>query len=463
MKKHLLSATVGLALSAVTFTSSADDLAQIYQLAVQNDPALLRAAAERDAAQKQVDIAESAFWPQLTGQAGYTESTRESYNFDDSSQSYYLADSNTDGWDASITLNQSIFDWSTWKQADIAEKQAYQAEVAYRDAAQSLMLRVVNAYFGALQAQDDLAFAEAEKRAIERQLEQTKQRFSVGLTAITDVHEAQAQYDSAVAAEIQAQNAVDIAFENIREITGQYPNQLAGLQTQSFDPSKPTPEDVRQWVTKAENNNLSLMQSMVAVDIAEQRIKVEQSGHYPTVGLQASYSTGDSETEAEIPGFGTRTSNPPRLDNKSIGISVNVPIFSGYRTTALTEQARDNYVATSQTMVETRRTVERETRNAFYDVTASLSSIRAFEQAVTSAESALKATEAGFEVGTRTIVDVLNSTRNLFNARRNLAEARYGYIRQRLALEQAVGDLTPEDLQGINAALSEQADGTAAD
>lgn len=453
MKKHLLSATVGLALSAVTFTSSADDLAQIYQLAVQNDPALLRAAAERDAAQKQVDIAESGFWPQVTGSIGLSDSKADRFQ-----PGLGVYESESNGWNAGININQSVFDWSTWKQADIADKQAYRAEVAYRDAAQGLMLRVVNAYFGALQAQDDLDFAEAEKRAIERQLEQTKQRFSVGLTAITDVHEAQAQYDSAVAAEIQARNAVNIAFENIREITGQYPESLAGLQTNAFDPTKPTPEDVREWVTKAENGNLSLMQSMVAVDIAEQQIKLEQTGHYPTVSLNASWGTDDNETTVN----GT-TIDLPRLDSRQIGLSVDVPIFSGYRTSALTEQARDNYVATSQTMVETRRTVERETRNAFYDVTASLSSIRAFEQAVTSAESALKATEAGFEVGTRTIVDVLNSTRNLFNARRNLAEARYGYIRQRLALEQAVGDLTPEDLQGINAALSEQADGTAAD
>lgn len=462
MKKHILSATVGLALSAVTVTASADDLAQIYQLAVDNDPALLRAAAERDAAQQQIDIAKSAFWPQISAELGYSESESESQSYFETQQAYITLDSERTGWNAGINLNQSIFDWSTWKNAAIAEKQAYNAEVAYRNSAQSLMLRVVNAYFGALQAQDDLAFAEAEKRAIERQLEQTKQRFSVGLTAITDVHEAQAQFDSAVAAEIQASNAVNIAFENIREITGRYPNTLAGLQTDNFDPSAPQPANIQEWVKKAENGNLSLMQSMVAVDIAEQQIKLQQTGHYPTVSLTARYSTTDTETETTGQGF-NNTSNPPRLDSQSIGLNVSVPIFTGFRTTAQTAQARDNYIATSQTMVETQRTVEREVRNAFYDVNASLSSINAFQQAVTSAESALKATEAGFEVGTRTIVDVLNSTRNLFNARRNLAEARYGYIRQRLALEQSIGELTPQDLQDINASLSEQADGTAAE
>lgn len=453
MKKHLLSATVGLALSAVTFTSSADDLAQIYQLAVKNDPALLRAAAERDAAQKQVDIAESGFWPQVTGSVGISDSKADRFQ-----PGLGVYESEQNGWNAGININQSVFDWSTWKQTDIAEKRAYRAEVAYRATAQGLMLRVVNAYFGALQAQDDLEFALAEKRAIERQLEQTKQRFSVGLTAITDVHEAQAQFDSAVAAVIQARNAVKIAFENIREITGRYPETLAGLQTEQFDPVAPEPAEVRQWVTRAENGNLNLMQSMVTVEIAQQQIKLERAGHYPTVSLNASWGTNDNETTVN-----GDTTNLPRLDSRQIGVSVDVPIFSGYRTSASVAQARDNYVASSQTMVETRRNVERQVRTAFYDVNASLASIRAFEQAVTSAKSALKATEAGFEVGTRTIVDVLNSTRNLFNARRNLAEARYGFIRQRLTLEQSIGDLTPEDLQGINAALSESADGTAAE
>ena len=440
MKKHLVSITVGLALATASFTTSAEDLRDVYQLAVKNDPALLRAAAERDAAQKNVDIANSAFWPQIAGEVGISDSSSESFQ---PGLGTYKRDSNG---------------WSTWKESDIANKQAYRAEVAYQAAEQSLRLRVVNAYFGALQAKDDLAFAQSEKRAIERQLEQTKQRFSVGLTAITDVHEAQAQYDSAVAREIQARNAVEIAMENIREITGQYPQSLAGLNTDTFSPSDPQPAEVLRWVKKAENNNLNLMQSMVNVDIAEQQIEVNQAGHYPTVGLTASYSTQDSETTID----GT-TIDLPRLDTRSIGVKVSVPIFSGFRTSSQVAQARDNYVAASQSMVETQRSVERQVRNAYYEVNASIASIRAFQQAVTSAESALKATEAGFEVGTRTIVDVLNSTRNLFDARRNLAQARYGYIRQRINLEQTVGELQADDLQAINESLSENVDSTAAE
>lgn len=461
MKKHLLSAAVGLALTTASFTSNAEDLAQIYRLAVDNDPTLLRAAAERNAAQKGIDIAKSGFLPQISGEAGYSDSTSESPQVFESGIQVF--DSDSSGWQAGVTLNQSIFDWSVWKNSDIAEKQAYQSEVAYSNAQQDLMLRVVNAYFQALQARDDLSFAEAEKKAIERQLEQTKQRFSVGLTAITDVHEAQAQYDSAVAREIQARNAVEIALEDIREITGQYPQTLAALDTDTFSPSSPAPDDVRQWVKKAESGNLSLLESKVLVDIAEQQIQVSQSGHYPTVSLQASYSTQDNERTITTDNGQPQTTNLPRLDSRSIGLNVSVPIFSGFRTSSEVAQARDNYVASSQQMVQTRRNIEREVRNAYYQVTASIASINAFQQSVVSAESALKATEAGFEVGTRTIVDVLDSTRNLYNAKRNLSEARYGYIRQILTLEQAAGQLQEQDLMAINSSLSENVQGTAAD
>ena len=457
MKKHLLSAAVGIALTTVSFTSNAEDLAQIYRLAVDNDPTLLRAAAERNAIQKGVDIAKSGFLPQVNGEAGYSESTSDSPQFVNNQIQKFAIDSS--GWQAGVTLNQSIFDWSVWKNADIAEKQAYQAEISYSNAQQELMLRVVNAYFQALQAKDDLSFAEAEKKAIKRQLEQTKQRFSVGLTAITDVHEAQAQYDSAVAREIQARNAVEIAYESIREITGQYPQTLAALDTETFSPSDPAPEDVMKWVKKAENSNLSLLESMVQVEIAEQQIKLQQAGHYPTVSLSANYSANDIDRTIQ----GEPSPDTGRLDSRSIGLNVSVPIFSGFRTSAEVSQARDNYVASSQQMVQTRRQIEREVRNAYYEVSASIASISAFQQSVVSAESALKATEAGFEVGTRTIVDVLNSTQNLYNAKRNLSEARYGYIRQMLRLEQAAGQLQENDLLAINSSLSEDVEGTAAD
>lgn len=447
MKKKILSALIGFSFAASSSATYADDLAQIFQLALQNDPTLKQAQAQRDAAQKNVDIAQADWWPQVGFEAGYSRSQRETMNFDSTGSSYMYDITNT-GWNAGLNLSQTLFSKAVWEQTKIADKQAYQAEVNYLSERQKLMVRVVNAYFSVLERSDDLEFAQAEKRAIERQLEQTKQRFSVGLTAMTDVHEAQAQFDNAVAQEIQAKNAVEIAQESLREITGQYHQELAELDTESFSPTSPAPANADAWVTSAEDKNLQLLVQRVAVEISEQQIKLAQAGHYPNVSLDASYSTQDSESKVE--GI---TSNTPRMDSSSIGVKVRVPLFSGFRTTAQTEQARANYVASSQQMEFTRRGVEREVRNAYYDVVAAISTIRALEQAVVSAESALNATQTGFEVGTRTIVDVLNSTRNLFNARRNLSTARYNYIRRSLTLQQASGKISEQDLMAINASL----------
>jgi outer membrane protein len=448
MKKHVLSVLVGLTFSATTSVAYADDLAQVFQLALQNDPTLQQVDAQRRAAQKGIDITKSAFWPQVNLSAGYSRSESESATYDSVAQSFIVVDSENRGWNAGLNLSQTVFDMNVWDRAELSEKQAYQAEVNYLSVRQQLMIRVVNAYFTVLERQDDLEFATAEKKAIERQLEQTKQRFSVGLTAITDVHEAQAQYDTSVAAEIQAKNAVEIAQESLREITGRYHQDLAQLNTETFSPESPEPADAMQWVKIAEDKNLQLLVQRVSVEIAEQQIDLARNGHLPTVSLNGSYSTRDTTTTVR----GNEV-DFPRMDSNSIGLSLNVPFFTGFRTSAEVDQARENYVASSQELEGVRRGVERQVRNAFYDMVASQATIRAFEQAVVSAESALKATQTGFEVGTRTIVDVLNSTRNLYNARRNLSSARYGYIRQYLTLKQASGQISEQDLVAINASL----------
>jgi len=246
----------------------------------------------------------------------------------------------------------------------------------------------------------------------------------------------------------QAKNAVEIAQESLREITGRYHQDLAQLNTETFSPESPEPADAMQWVKIAEDKNLQLLVQRVSVEIAEQQIDLARNGHLPTVSLNGSYSTRDTTTTAR-----GNEIDMPRMDSNSIGLSLNVPIFTGFRTSSEVDQARENFVASSQELEGVRRGVERQVRNAYYDVVASQSTIRAFEQAVVSAESALKATQTGFEVGTRTIVDVLNSTRNLYNARRNLSSARYGYIRQYLTLKQASGQISEQDLVAINASL----------
>ncbi|WP_341501869.1 outer membrane channel protein TolC [Gallaecimonas sp. GXIMD4217] len=431
MKKSLLSLLVGLGLSQ---QAQAVDLMDVYKQALQNDPQLLQSAAQKDVAAAGVGINRASLLPQLSAQFGYA------WNDSEFAQGGQVIGDSSHGWDATLNLSQEIYHHDSWIRLDRAEKQATQATVAYSADVQALMIRVANAYFNVLLAQDTLAFRQAEKRAIERQLEQTKQRFAVGLTAITDVHEAQAQYDTALANEIQAQNDLENSYEGLSEITGVNYDNLDVLNTKKFSPTLPDGM-VEAWVKRAEDQNLNLQASRMGVEIARDDIKTAQAGHYPTVDLTARYNTADD-------------ASGPRLDNSSIGIGVTVPLFSGYRTTSQVEQAKANYQVTAQQLEQTYRSVVRSVRNTYNNVRASLSSVKAFEQSEISSQSALEATEAGFEVGTRTIVDVLNANRQLYQTKQQLAQARYTYINNILALKQAEGSLGEADLDAINAVLT---------
>ena len=450
MKKTLLSTLLatGFAMFSV---QGADDLQSIYQLATQKDPQLLKAIANRDAAKQGIDVSKARLLPQVNLTAGYTKLMAERAQLLDAG--LVIVDNETNGWNAQLNLTQSVFDWTNWENLNTAEKRAMQSQTNLDAAIQALIVRVSQTYFNVLKAVDDLGFAEAEKRAIERQLEQTKQRFAVGLTAITDVHEAQAQFDSAVARQIAAQNNLETAREALREITGQYHSELASLNTDKFATQTPSPATADEWVKLSEELNLTLKANKLALEIAQNDIDNAVAGHYPTVTLDATYGTADNTTENTLAGQ-TQKTNLPRLDTKQIGLNLQVPLYSGGATTAQTSVARANYVAVSQDLELSYRTAVRQVRSSFNDINANIATIRALEQAVISAESALNATEAGFEVGTRTIVDVLQSTRNLFEARRNLSGARYNYVVAILTLKQAAGNLSEQDLLAINQALA---------
>lgn len=450
MKKTLLSTLLatGFAMFSV---QGADDLQSIYQLATQKDPQLLKAIANRDAAKQGIDVSKARLLPQVNLTAGYTKLMAERAQLLDAG--LVNVDNETNGWNAQLNLTQSIFDWTNWENLNTAEKRAMQSQTNLDAAIQALIVRVSQTYFNVLKAVDDLGFAEAEKRAIERQLEQTKQRFAVGLTAITDVHEAQAQFDSAVARQIAAQNNLETAREALREITGQYHSELASLNTDKFATQTPSPATADEWVKLSEELNLTLKANKLALEIAQNDIDNAVAGHYPTVTLDATYGTADNTTEYTLAGQ-TQKTNLPRLDTKQIGLNLQVPLYSGGATTAQTSVARANYVAVSQDLELSYRTAVRQVRSSFNDINANIATIHALEQAVISAESALNATEAGFEVGTRTIVDVLQSTRNLFEARRNLSGARYNYVVAILTLKQAAGNLSEQDLLAINQALA---------
>ena len=446
MKKTLLGTLVGSALALLSVQANAENLQTIYQLATKKDPQVLKAAATRDAAKAGIDVSRARLLPQIGLSMSATKSNSEQFYLVDNLQ----FETESRQKDITLQLQQSVFDWSNWENLAIAEKVALQSQTAYNATVQALIVRTSQAYFDVLSAEDDLSFVVAEKRAIERQLEQTKQRFAVGLTAITDVHEAQAQYDSAVAREIATQNTLEIAREALREITGEYHPELDSLNTSRFSTSQPTPANPVDWVEIAQDNNLELKVRKLAVQISEHNMTVAEAGHYPTVDF--TMQKGFSDNKFTLKETGT-VNNPPRQDSESIGLSLNVPIYAGGAVVANQDVRRANYVEASEDLELSYRSVVRQVRSNYNNVGALISSTKALEQAVVSAESALKATEAGFEVGTRTIVDVLQSTRNLFDARRNLSKARYDYILSVLALKQAAGTLTEADLFTVNKAL----------
>jgi outer membrane protein len=465
MNKKLLPFIISLTLGSVSTLAGADSLNEVYQLALSKDPQVLRAAAVVDSNKEGIVQARSSLFPQITFSTSASKSFSEgSRNVDFSGTPIYYPSENEDiSTGYSFQLSQEVFSMATWQNLDNAEKTALQSEVNHTLAKQNLISRVTQVYFDILKAQDGLELARAENKAIERQLEQTNQRFKVGLTAITDVHEAQAQFDTSVATVIRTQNDVEIQKELLREITGQYHNQLSVLNTERFSTAK-LEKSATDWVNLAQTNNQELQAQTISMDIAKNNIDRAFSGHLPTVSMSASLgrsNTNASESTLDAPQDVLTELRRPRVirdnptptDSKSIGISVSVPIFSGFATESGVKQAQANYVVASEDRELAYRRIVRTVRTSYANVLTLVSTIKAQEQALVSAESALKATEAGFEVGTRTIVDVLESTQNLFSAKRTLSSSRYDYIMAVLNLKLAAGTVSEADVNAINKGL----------
>ena len=433
----MTSIIIGIACAASSAVAYAQDLLSTYELAKANDPVVLKAEAQFKASKEGIVQARSALLPQIGAEAEYgtlKDKVRGGATFRDNDTS-----------SVGISFSMELYHHDTWLKLDNAKKTAHQADLAYQSAKQDLITRVTTAYFDVLKSKDDLEFANAEKAAIERQLEQTKQRYSVGLTAVTAVHEAQAQFDNALTAVIQAENNVFNAEEALRVITNVYPRDLNVLNTDRFSASRPSPDSANEWQQTAEAKNLDLIIQKISVDIAKENISIARSGHYPTLSLNGSVSRSDTDNNL--------LNETEKTQRETLGIKLTVPIYSGGFTTSSVRQAQNNYVAASQDLQRTHRDIVRNARNSYNTVIAAVSGIKALEQSVISAESALKATEAGFEVGTRTIVDVLNSTQNLYNAKRNLSSTRYNYIQAILNLKRAGGTISEQDIAAINQGL----------
>ncbi|MBG0755428.1 outer membrane channel protein TolC [Vibrio cidicii] len=436
--KKLLPLLIGAVLGGLNTSAWADSLAEIYDLSKQNDPQLLSVKAKRDAAFEAITSSRSSLLPQINLTAGYNL-TRGDTDLDAGGS----RDNDQNTLSAGISFSQELYKRSSWITLDNAEKTARQADASYAATQQALILRVAQAYFAVLKAQDNLDFVRAEKAAVARQLEQTKQRFEVGLSAITDVHDAQAQYDGVLADEVLAENSLTNSYEALREITGQEHKNLNVLDTKRFTASRSsTPAEA--LIEEAQEKNLSLLSARIATDIAKENISLASSGHLPSLTLDGGYNYAD---------IGSSESSDGTTNNFNIGLNLNVPLYTGGNITSQTKQAEFNYVATSQDLEATYRGVVKEVRAQKNNINASIGALRAYEQSVVSAKSALEATEAGFDVGTRTIVDVLDATRRLYDANKNLSDARYNYILSVLQLRQAVGTLSEQDILDVDAGL----------
>lgn len=435
--KKLLPLFIGIAANTLSPIVGADDLIQVYEQAKKSDPTLLQAGATRDAAFAAIETRRGVLLPQINLSAGY--------NLSRNSKAAINGLSNTNTLSGGLDVTQELFNRNSWINLDIAEITARQADAVYAAQQQALILRLSDAYFNVLRAIDDLIFIRAEKTAVGRQLEQTKQRFEVGLSAITDVHDAQAQYDSVLAQEILSENQVNNSYEELREITGERHSELSVLNTKTFSPSRPE-QTIDALIAKAQEQNLMLLASRISQDASKKQISLAESAMLPSLSLNAGYGYNNQNNS---------TDSRRDLINSELtgGINFSMPIYTGGTINASILEAQFNYVASSEALEGTYRSTVKDVRAYFNNINASIGALRAFKQTVISARSALEATEAGFEVGTRTIVDVLDATRRLYDANRNLSDSRYDYIINMLQLRQAVGDLSEKDLEAINEGL----------
>ncbi len=415
----------------------ATDLMEAFALAAESDPEFRRVAAAKRAIMEQRPQAISQLLPSIQGRGtSYFNDQQIKLERDLVGRDGDVA-FNSHGY--SIDLTQPLFRVDRFLRLWQANSRISQAEAEYTSAQQDLMLRLAERYFTVLANLDNLSFARAEKKSLSRQLEQAQQRFDVGLTAITDVQEAQAGHDRAVAQEIAAENNVNNAREALREIIGAYPEALAVLGD-AMPLIEPDPNDIETWTETALAQNLQVISAQYAVDATRTELKVQYAGHLPTLDAVARYGYDKSGGR-----FGST-----QVKSDVVGLELNVPLFQGGFTTSRGREARARLDESLERLEFARRGAQRQTRESYLGVISGISQVAAFKQALLSSETALQATEAGFTVGTRTAVDVIDAERGRSEAKRDLARARYDYILSSLTLKQAAGTLTDADLQLIN-------------
>ncbi|MBM7061199.1 TolC family outer membrane protein [Pseudomonas sp. UL073] len=436
-------ASNGLAWADTAPLTAKTDLVSVYQEAVRNNADLAAARADYEATKEIVPQARSGLLPQINGGANLTDTrTDVETSVGDPSLS-------RSGTVYQATLSQPIFRADRWFQLKAAKEVDEQAALQLSATEQNLILQSAQTYFAVLRAQDTLASTKAEEAAFKRQLDQANERFDVGLSDKTDVLEAQAGYDTARANRILAQRAVDDAFQALTTLTNRDYNALEGIK-HSLPVLAPSPNDAKAWVDTAAQQNLNLLASNHAVDAAEETLRQRKAGHAPTLDAVAQYQKGDNDAL----GFTNSDANPGvryngDVEQRSIGLQLNIPIYSGG---LISSQAREAYARLNQSEQQReslRRQVVQNTRDLHRAVNTDVETVSARKQSIISNQSALEATEVGYQVGTRNIVDVLDAQRQLYSSVRNYNDARYDYILDNLRLKQVAGTLSPADLEAL--------------
>jgi outer membrane protein len=425
---------LGLAIGITAATGlQAGDLVDTYERARTEDPQFAQAMADYRAAQEQWPQARAGVLPRLDVSASTAEVETEDNNT-----------GRTNDYDEDtirVELRQPLFDWQAFTELDRAEAAVARAEAELAAAKQELVIRVAEAYFNVLTAREAYRFAQAEQRAVKRQLEQARERFNVGLIPVTDVKEAQASYDLAVSRALETQNNLGRAREALRKITGRRVESLAGT-IDEIPLESPQPADQSAWVDRALENNPDYLSARSAAEAARHQVRQARAGYYPSVEVFARRTERDSAT----------------IDNTEdrIGVELTWNLFNGGATYAQNDQARAEFQRAQAAVTEARRSVGQRTRDAYRALASTRAQVEALRQGVESSRARVEATRSGFEVGTRTSVDVLNAVRDLYRGQRDLSEARNNYIVNRLRLQQATGTLADEDVRRVNEWLDDE-------
>ncbi|SDJ99873.1 TolC family outer membrane protein [Microbulbifer yueqingensis] len=458
LKTMLAAAVIGLG----SMQAQASTLWEIYQLALDNDPQLAADRAAYHAGLEAKNRGRSALLPQINGSAEASSTSSTSTQFDYTFTPEVVIptpnsrDTDVDDRVYSARLDQALFDATAWFGYKQGKKTSEQAAAEFSANQQEMMLRVATTYFDVLRAYDVLEAAQAEEEALAKQLEQTRQRFEVGLTAITDVYDSEAAYENAVARRLTAEDNLLSNFDALSILTGTQHDQVAPLQD-GFTVVPPEPADRAAWVDFALANNFTLKAARLNADAARYSARAAASEHLPTLYGSVSYQDfrQDGEASTSVPGEPTVDLPIDTTRETTVtAVTLNVPIFTGGRLSANRREARSLAFQAEDLRNLTQRNTIQNTRTLHRNLVTDVSRVRARQQAVISAQSALEANQAGYEVGTRNIVDVLLAQRTLFQAQTDYANAIYDYIDNTLRLKRVAGLLSPADLQELEAKLN---------